>query len=724
MISFKDIATKLETYLSREDINLTQKAYTYCAKVHGGQVRLSGEAYLSHPLEVANILADLHLDAISVAAGLLHDTVEDTHVEVEDIRHVFGDTLADLVEALTKISQIEVTSAHERQADNFRKMLMAMSHDLRVIIVKLADRVHNMCTLEFHEPERRNAIAQETMDIYAPLANRLGLGGIKEELEDRAFRYLKPQEHEDINHKLIASKKEREAYLQEVIDALSVELKNSSLDVRTMGRTKTISSIHRKLVSQNITIDQIYDITALRIITDSVRDCYAVLGVIHSLWMPIPGRFKDFIALPKANMYQSIHTTVMGSRGHRVEFQVRTDEMHKVAESGIAAHWLYKEGRPQEERDDERFNWLRQLLEWQKEVQDPKEFMRTLRTDLFQEEVYVFTPKGRVIELPRDATPVDFAYQIHTDIGNHCASAKVNGRTVPLKQKLENGQIVEIVTQPHHKPSRDWLKFVMTARARSKIRSFLRSEEKERAMGLGSEILEKELERYEKNSRIAIPEAKELKEVAHLLGLSSADEMILGLGFGWLAPRQVVSKILAPDVIKAHESDEELIPSQELSEVVTRKAHVKVKNFEDLLVRPATCCSPVRGEPIVGYITRGRGVTIHGVDCPNVGILDYEPDRRVEVEWDLETNAQYLVELRLESVDEPGIMAKVSGVIAEHRSNIVHVQAETSEGFVGAVIHFGIKIQDFAHLEKVLRELRTLSGVLKVERVKGVPVRN
>ena len=724
MIRLEDIIAKLEAYLAEEEIDLVRKAYVYCAKVHGGQVRLSGEPYLSHPLEVAGILADLHLDAASVAAGLLHDTVEDTRTEAEDIRSMFDDTIADLVEALTKIGQIEASSAHERQADTFRKMLMAMSQDLRVIIIKLADRLHNMRTLEFHKPDKRQAIARETMDIYAALANRLGLGWIKEELEETAFRYLNPQEYEDISRRLAASKEDREAYVQEVADALEADLKKSSLDVRIMGRTKTIPSIHRKLVTQNVTIDQIYDITALRIITDSVRDCYAVLGVIHTLWMPIPGRFKDFVALPKANMYQSIHTTVLGPSGHRVEFQVRTAEMHSVAESGIAAHWLYKEGRPQEEREDERFNWLRQLLEWQKEVLDPKEYMHTLRTDLFQEEVYVFTPNGRVIELPRDATPVDFAYLIHTDIGNHCAGAKVNGKMVPLKRPLENGEIVEIITSPHRKPSRDWLKFVKTGRARSKIRAYLRSEEKERALGLGREILEKELTRYAVKPESGMLKERKLGEAARSLGLPSAEELFLGLGFGRLAPRQVLSKLLPPEVLQAHHRDGERLPEREPSDMGPQEAHVKVKNVEDVLIRPAGCCNPVPGEPIVGYITRGRGVTIHSVDCPNVGMLDYEPDRRVDVEWDLETDAQYIVELRLESVDEPGILAKISGVIADNHANIVHVQAETSESGEAAVIHSGIQIQNLRHLEKVVRGLRAIPGLLKVERVKGAPVRH
>jgi GTP pyrophosphokinase len=725
MIRIEHIIDQLEAYLPEEDMDLVRKAYVFSAKVHRGQVRLYGEAYLSHPLEVADILANLQLDATSVAAGLLHDTVEDTLANLEDIRRLFGDSMAELVDAVTKLSRIEATSPQERQADNFRKMLMAMSRDVRVIFVKLADRLHNMRTLEFHAPKKQLAIAQETMDIYAPLANRLGMGWVKEELEDTAFRYLHPQEYEDISLRLMASREEREAYLAEVTDLLETELEKSSLETRIMGRTKSIPSIHRKLIAQNVTLDQIYDLTALRIITDSVRDCYGVLGAIHSVWKPIPGRFKDFIAIPKANKYSSLHTTVIGPQGHRVEFQIRTEEMHRVSEAGIAAHWRYKEGRPLEAKDDERFNWLRQLLEWQREVQDPGEYLHNLRIDLFPDEVYVFTPNGEVLELPRDATPVDFAYRIHTDVGNHCAGAKINGKMVPLKQPLQNGDIVEILISAHRNPSRDWLKYVKTGRARSKIRAFLRSEDKERALTLGREILEKELSRYGQGAGAELPSDKKLDTVAKQFDLQSGKDLIQAVGFGRLSPRQVAAKILPPEVMQAQLKEEirHPVPAESRPISPAQTGGVKVGNIQDMLVRFGGCCNPVPGDPIVGFITRGRGITIHSADCPNVNDLEFDPERRIAVEWDVDSEGSHTVEILLETVDEPGILAKISGVIAENEANICHLQADTDSGNDQAIIHIAVQIKDLDHLEKVLRGLRGVRGVQKAERMKGAPVR-
>ena len=723
MIRLEDIIDQLETYLPEEDLDLVRKAYVYSAKVHRGQVRLSGEPYLSHPLEVAGILSGLRLDATSVAAGLLHDTMEDTLTRLEDVRRLFGDPIADLVDAVTKISRIEAASSQERQADSFRKMLMAMSQDIRVIFVKLADRLHNMRTLQYHEAEKRTSIARETMDIYAPLANRLGMGWMKEELEETAFRYLHPQGHEDISRRLAASQEDRQAYLEEVTQALGSELDASSLKVQIMGRTKSIPSIHRKLLAQNVMLDQIYDLTALRIISESVRDCYAVMGTIHSLWKPIPGRFKDFIAIPKANRYQSLHTSVMGPGGHRVEFQIRTEEMHHVAEAGIAAHWRYKEGRPQEEKHDARFNWLRQLLDWQREVQDPHEYLQTLRIDLFPDEVYVFTPKGDVLELPNGATPVDFAYRIHTDVGNLCAGAKINGKTAPLKHSLANGDIVEILTSSQSKPSRDWLKFVKTGRARSKIRAFLRSEEKERALVLGQEILEKELARCGPGAGDGILKEKRIAAAAKELDLPSAKDLILAVGFGRLSPRQVMAKLLPPEVLQAHLKEEVGRPAWAGPGAPAGATGVKVKSLQDTLIRFAGCCSPLPGDPIVGYITRGRGVTVHSADCPNISLLDYEPGRNIEVEWDLGTEGRHRVDLHLEAVDEPGILAKISSVIAENDANIGHLQADTDPGGKKALIQVGIQVRDLNHLESVLRGLRGIGGLLKAERLKGTPVR-
>ena len=715
MIRLEDIIDHLHTYLPEPEVDLVRKAYVYSAKVHGGQVRLSGEPYLSHPLEVADLLAQLLLDAQTVAAGLLHDIVEDTHVELDEIRELFGEEVAELVDGVTKISQIESKGSAERQAENLRKMILAMAKDLRVILIKLADRLHNLRTLQYHSPRKREAIAQETIDIYAPLADRLGMGWVREELEEEAFKNLRPREYEDIRRRLAIDHEERQHYIGELIRRIETELEAASIRGQIQGRHKRLYSIHRKMLAQRIPLGEVYDLTALRIITDSVKDCYALLGIIHSLWKPIPGRFKDFVALPKGNRYQSIHTTVVGPKGRQVEFQIRTEEMHLIAEEGIAAHWRYKEGQPEEEEEDERFVWLRQLLEWQREVKDPREFLDNLKIDLFPDEVYVFTPQGDVQAFPRGATPVDFAYRIHTDIGNRCARAKVNGKLVPLKYELQNGDLVEIETSPHQRPNRDWMRFVRTTRARSKLRAWLRVEEKERALSLGRELLERELSRY---GRSAAEDATEesLKEVAGSLDLASAKDVLQAIGFGRIPPRKVVSKLLPQEVLEAV-SPGGATTKEKTSGTQTLRG-VKIKGVEEMPMRFAGCCNPVPGDPIAGFITRGRGVSIHTADCPILQGLPLETARKIPAEWDLSESVRRTVEVMLESIDEPGLLARVSSAITESDANIAHLEGHTTTSGQ-AVFYLGVQIRDLAHLEQLLARVQTVRGVLRAERVRS-----
>ncbi len=713
MIRLEDIIDHLHTYLPEPDVGLVRKAYVYSAKLHGGQVRLSGEPYLSHPLEVANLLAQLLMDAQTVAAGLLHDIVEDTHVELDEIRELFGEEVAELVDGVTKISQIEAKGSAERQAENLRKMILAMAKDLRVILIKLADRLHNLRTLQYHSPRKREAIAQETIDIYAPLANRLGMGWVREELEEEAFKNLRPREHEDIRRRLATDYEERQRYIGELIRRIETELEAAGIRGQIQGRPKRLYSIYRKMLAQRIPLGEVYDLTALRIITDSVKDCYALLGIIHSLWKPIPGRFKDFVALPKGNRYQSLHTTIVGPKGRQVEFQIRTEEMHLIAEEGIASHWRYK-GEESDE-DDERFVWLRQLLEWQREVKDPREFLDNLKIDLFPDEVYVFTPKGDVQAFSRGATPVDFAYRIHTDIGNRCARAKVNGKLVPLKYELQNGDLVEIETAPDQRPTQDWMRFVRTTRARSKLRAWLRVEEKERALSLGRELLERELSRYGQSAEEDATE-KSLEEVAGSLDLASAKDVLQAIGFGRIPPRKVVSKLLPQEVLEAVSPDG--APAKEKTSGTQTLRGVKVKGVDEMPMRFAGCCNPIPGDPIAGFITRGRGVSIHTADCPILQGQALETARKIPAEWDLSESTWRTVEIMLESIDEPGLLARVSSAISESDANIAHLEGHTTKSGQ-AVFYVGVQIRDLAHLEQLLARVQTMRGVLRAERARS-----
>src|SRR6266850_7045209 len=616
MIRLEDILDRVGKHHPGDNLELVRRAYIFSAKEHKGQVRASGEPYLTHPLEVANLLAEMKMDAITVSVGLLHDVVEDTLVSLDKIEELFGTEVAHIVDGVTKISQIQFTSKEAKQAENFRKMLLAMTDDIRVIMVKFADRLHNMRTLGYLTADRREAIARETMEIYAPLANRLGMGKVRGELEDLAFSYIDPKGYQELKELVDRKRRTHEAFLAEITKIVEEKMKEGEIPCFTESRIKRLYSIYQKLKKQRITIDQVFDLLALRIITDSVKDCYAALGVIHNVWMPVPGRIKDFIAMPRPNGYRSLHTSVIGEEGQPFEVQIRTREMHRVAEEGIAAHWKYKEGRTSVGKDDDAFAWLRQLLEWQQEVKDPADFLSTLKIDLYPEEVYTFTPKGKVITLPRDATPVDFAYAIHTEVGHTCVGAKINNRMTPLRTKLRNGDIIEIITQPGHKPSRDWLSFIKTSRARNKIRHWLTEQESEKAIELGRKVLEKEARKYKQNAKDLLENEKVLALLPDY-GAGKVEDLLAAIGYGKVSAKQIISRI-SPDGLKEPQAEAE----SRIATVVKRMlglgtdAKLQVKGFDDLLVYRAKCCNPIRGEEVIGYITRGKGVAVHSKNCP------------------------------------------------------------------------------------------------------------
>jgi len=715
MIRFEDLLEKVRAYAPDADVELLRRAYVFSAFEHKGQVRHSGEPYLIHPLAVADFLADMKLDAVAIAAGLLHDVVEDTLTTIERIEELFGADVAHVVEGVTKISAIPFSSSEERQAENFRKMLLAMVDDIRVILVKLADRLHNMRTLHHLPEERRVKIAQETRDIYAPIANRLGMSKVKNELEELSFRYLEPQAYEALRAQVDAKRRATEGLIGELKKTITAKLAEADVPVIEIdGRIKRLWSISQKLKRQKIEIEQVYDFIALRIITNDVKDCYATLGIIHQTWSPVPGRIKDFIAMPRPNGYQSLHTSVISEHGMPFEVQIRTIEMHRRAEEGIAAHWKYKEGRVGDQRDDRYFLWMRQLLEYQQDLRDPQEFIQSLKIELYPEEVYTFTPKGLVKALPRGATAVDFAYAIHTDVGHQCIGARVNGKMVPLRTRLKNGDIVEIVTQAGHKPSRDWLTFVGTSRARNKIKHLIHSEEKTRAVELGRKLFEKEARRYALNPKTIVDGelfAKALNDFA----VGKADDLFAAIGYGKIQPKQVFTKLVPPDTLR------EKPPEGAVASVVRRvfgsgEEKIKVRGFDDIMVFRARCCSPIRGETIVGYITRGKGVSVHSATCPNVMNLLYDPERRIEVEWDKsDAVARYVVKLTMEVEDRKGLLAAVSAKIADINTNIKNMEAHTDEG-QHARIDMTVEIRDLKHLEKVIKSLRGVDGVIGVER--------
>jgi guanosine-3',5'-bis(diphosphate) 3'-pyrophosphohydrolase len=722
MLRFNDIADRVLEYDPECDLTLLQRAYVFSAKVHEGQERLSGEPYLIHPLEVAGILAEMRLDAVTIAAGLLHDTVEDTLASVEELRRLFGDEVAFLVEGLTKLSKLEFKSAKERQAENFRKMLIAMSKDIRILLIKLADRLHNMRTLQYVGEDSRRRIAEETEGIYVPLAHRLGIDWVRRELADLAFRALHPEAAAELERKLKGSRKQREKYVEEVIGILATKLAAAGLVAEQRGRTKELASIHHKMETQGVSLDEIYDVIAFRMVLEGGREaCYAALGIVHSTWPPVPGRFKDYVALPKPNGYQSLHTTVIGPYGERMEIQIRTQEMHRNAEFGIAAHWKYKDSGGRSARDEAKFDWLRQLMERHQELEDPHEFLDVVKVDLFPDSTFVFTPKGDVINLPKGATPLDFAYGIHSEVGERCQGARVNGKMVPLRHPLRDGDTVEIITNPSQRPSKDWLEFVVSGKARSKIRHAIRQAENARARELGRTLLDREMRRAGLSLARAL-ERGEIDEVAQQKARGAADDLLAAVGYGKVPPVTVV-RALRPDWKPEPEPAREK-PARgpkQLLELFRRhpkasSTGIRVDGQGDVMVRFANCCTPLPGDEVVGFVTRGRGVTVHQKDCRLVFHLD--PQRRVEVEWDTDAQVARRIRMKVTSRDEPGLLAKITKTISAAGINIGAARVTTHPDRT-ATQSFDLWVGDVRTLASVMKEIERIKGIIRVERVRA-----
>jgi len=714
-LRFGELIDKVRRNRPGDDFELLRRAYEFAAEQHKSQTRLSGELYLSHPVEVAHVLADMKLDVTSLCAALLHDVVEDTRIPIEKISEQFGPDVGRIVEGVTKISKLDLLAPEDRQAENVRKMLLAMVNDVRVVMVKLADRLHNMRTLEYLAPERQQRIARETLDIYAPVANRLGMGLIRGELEDLAFRYLEPESFLELQKKVASKQKVFDKFLHEVQDAIREKMVENGIPAEVQGRTKRLYSLHLKIQKQQRNLDQIYDLLAVRVITDTVKNCYAALGVIHQIWRPVPGRFKDYIAMPRPNLYQSLHTTVIHS-GQPFEVQIRTQEMHRIAEQGVAAHWKYKGGAEvASSADDQRIVWMRHLIEWVQEMQEPSEFLSTLRVDLYPEEVYTFTPKGRVVVLPRGATPVDFAYAIHTEVGNQCSGAKVNGEMVPLRHALANGDVVEVVTQKGHAPSRDWLSFVRTSRARSKIRQWINLHEREEATDVGRRLLEKEARQLGANlKRIA---QEEWQRVASEYGAGRVDDLYAGLGYGKWSARQVLAKVTGqPLPAEEQQPKPGSIPKRMAG---MDEETILVKGHDDLMVYRSKCCNPIPGDDIIGYVTRGRGIAVHSKNCPNVENLLYEADRRIPVEWAGSTQAEFPVRLRIFTEDRPGMLAAITSVISDTGANIRTFESGGDDN-TRARIEVALDVRDRKQLEHILAGIKRIPGVFDIERVYNV----
>src|SRR6202051_2717056 len=722
LTKFRELMKRIQENRPQDDLAIVKKAYDYSLKNHEGQSRASGQPYLVHPLEVALVLAEMKMDPVAIAAGLLHDSVEDTSVTAVEIRQEFGEQVAHIVEGVTKISKIDFSTKEEAQAENLRKMMLAMVDDIRVVLIKLADRLHNMRTLEHLPPERQHKIAEETLEIYAPIAHRLGMGKIRGELEDLGFRFLDPEGYEQVEKAVNARRKQGEAFLGKMQGIIIDKLKEAGIQAKVDSRIKRLYSIHKKLQRQRISVDQVYDLFAMRIITRSLQDCYAVLGIIHNIWRPVPGRIKDFIAMPRPNFYQSLHTSVITEEGTPFEIQIRTEEMHKMAEEGIAAHWKYKDG-PVSAQDEQRLAWLRQVVEWQRDVSDPNEFLSTLKVDLYPEEVYTFTPKGKVVVLPRDATPIDFAYSIHTEVGHNCTGAKVNGRMVPLRHKLHSGDIVEVITQPGHKPSRDWLAIVKSSRARNKIKHWLNVHQRERAIEIGKKLIEKEARKY----RISLKEIKEadLQRAASEYGLGRPDDLMAGIGYGKYSARQVLAKF-APAGAQPMSDSEEHAASQGFTSVVRRvfggdSNAIVVQGAGDLLVYRARCCNPIRGEAIVGYVTRGKGVAVHSINCPNVTNLFYEPDPRIDVLWAGDKDGKpisYPVKITLLCDDRFGMLKQITALISDTHTNIRNIEARSQNS--PASVAVVLEIADLKPLQKIMDGVRQIPGVHDVQRLQKI----
>jgi GTP pyrophosphokinase len=718
------LEAKVRALRPTEDLTPLRDAYIFAAEHHKHQLRNSGEPYMTHPVQVAHVLADMQMDMVCFLTGLLHDVVEDTSVTVEEVQKRFGAEVARCVDGVTKLSKLNLHSREARQAESMRKMLLAMVSDIRVILVKLADRLHNMRTLGSLSPDRQERIAQETLDIYSPIAHRLGMGKMRGELEDLAFAVLEPEASAEIIQQIETKRQANEEGLDKIRLDVQRKLAREGIPARVEGRLKRAFSVYQKLKRQRIPLDQVYDLLALRIITDSVKNCYAALGVIHNEWHPIPGRIKDFIAIPRPNLYQSLHTSVMGPGGLAFEIQIRTEEMHRIAEEGIAAHWKYKEGKRGLTPDDQRIAWLRQLVEWQREMRDPGEFMSTLKVDLYPEEVYTFTPLGRVIVLPRDATPIDFAYAIHSDVGSTCVGAKVNGRIVPLRYTLKNGDVVEILTQTGHLPSKDWLSLVKTSRARNKIKHVINATEREKAIDIGQKYLEKEARRL--GVAMSKVSKSDLERVASEYGVSKIEDLHAALGYGRYSARQVLNK-LAPDQVAEKEApppeQAKLTTAETYQEARARADHgdlvIRVKGVDDLMVYRAKCCNPIRGESIVGYVTRGKGVAVHSMSCANVQNLMYEVERKIDVEWARTTSENFPVRMIIYTDDRPGMLNQLTSVLFSENSNIRSLEARSDDkrGGDGAIVEMTVEIRDKRQLEKVTGAIRRIPGVRDVERV-------
>lgn len=712
IVRFNEIQDRVKSYYPDADLDLIRAAYIYSAQVHQGQTRASGEPYLVHPVAVANILAHMRLDEASVATAFLHDTVEDTLTTLEDVEHYFGKEIASLVDGVTKISKMEFQSKEERQAESFRKMILAVSKDIRVLLVKLADRLHNMRTLGSMPREAQLRIARETLDIYAPLASRLGIYWMRTELEDLAFMYLEPETYRSIKNNLEESIKRSQEYVSNVLNIMRGTLEKYKMKAVTKWRHKEIYSIHHKMKQQSLEFDQIHDITAFRIILNDISECYAVLGLIHQLWRPVPGRFKDYIAMPKGNGYQSLHTTVIGPEGARIEIQIRTNEMDLIAEQGIAAHWSYKEGKAIEAKDAQVVSWLRQMMEWQQDLEDPREFLENVRVDLYPDEVYVFTPKGEVKEFPKGSTPLDFAYSIHSQVGSTCVGARVNGKMVPLKYQLQTGDTVEIVTSAHQKPSKDWLKYVKTGRAKTKIRHYVLSEERERSIQFGRESADRELRKW--HIEIAVAERSgDLLSVAKDYGFKTEADLYAAIGYGRVSPKVIVTKL-----VPAHEREKAKAALSEekhiLSDRTKAKSGVRVEQLSDVMVNFAKCCHPLPGDEIKGFITRGRGVTIHKSDCVN--LLTADSERVLHATWDEEQQLRRLVKLGVESQNRMGMLATISGVFSSNDADIAQAKISTMDNEI-AYGTFVVYVRNLDHLTRLMTSLRSVRGVLKVERL-------
>ena len=721
MIRYEDLAEKFSRYHPDASIELIQRGYVASAKYHKGQLRMNGEPYLTHPLEVANILAELKLDAVTVAAGLLHDVLEDTLMTPEELRKQFGDEVYQLVEGVTKIAQVYLTSRQQKQAENFRKMLLAMVSDIRVLFVKLADRLHNMRTLQYLPPDRRERISLETLEIYAPLAHRLGMVKSRGELEDLAFSFLEPAAYQNTVSLIETRRAVNQDFVEEGERIIAKELEEHKIPARLESRTKRIYGVYTKMKRQKISIDEVFDLVAIRVITDSVRNCYTILGILHNLWKPVPGRIKDYIAIPRPNLYQSLHTSVVGRNGQPFEIQIRTQEMHRLAEEGIAAHWKYKEGKLGAVEGEEQFRWLRQLIEAQSDISDPREFLSNLKVDLYPDEVYCFTPKGEVVTLPRDATPLDFAYAIHTEVGHHCAAAKVNSRIVPLRYKLKNGEIVEVVTSKDASPSRDWLSLVRTARARNRINRWINQREKEDSSELGRKLMEKEARKFKTTwKRVLLMSG--LPAVLSELGLQRAEDVYPAVGFGKVSSRQILSALF-PDLTppSGAKTKPSAIPSVVRKVLGQTDSAITVQGQDGLLVYRAKCCNPIRGDEIVGYITRGKGISVHTVSCPNFANF-LGSDRMTEVEWvNVPNDELFGVQLAIAVEDRQGILADITSAISNLKTNIRESRSKSDNQSGKGIVEITIDISDVKHLQKVIHGLKAIRGIQDVERVSRIP---